>query len=325
MVLISIILIILGFFLLVKGGDYLVDGAVAIARRAKLSDFVIGLTVMGFGTSAPELLVSTQAALIGSPGLAIGNVVGSNITNIALILGMTALICPIPASRAVLYRDTPFMIFAVLLLVIAGMSGTIFRWEGLLGFSLLVAFVTWQIRTCRRQTRCNEAMTEGMPQEEVMALWKAILIVVASMAALAIGANILIRGASDIAMLLGTSLGVSASQMERVIGLTIVAAGTAFPELFATVIAARKKHADMAIGNVLGSVTFNILSVIGIASMVCPIENANAGFAFDYFAMLFLSLLLWLFLYRRRCLVRWEGGILTLLYILYMLRTVIIL
>ncbi len=325
MVLISIILIVLGFFLLVKGGDYLVDGAVAIARRAKLSDFVIGLTVIGFGTSAPELLVSTQAALVGSPGLAIGNVVGSNIANVALILGMTALICPIPASKAVLYRDTPFMLFAVLLLVIAGMSGTIYRWEGLLGFSLLVAFVAWQIRTSRRANKRVERAQTAESQDKVMALWKAVLLVLASMAALGIGANILIRGASDIAMLLGTSLGVSASEMERVVGLTIVATGTSFPELFATIIAARKKHAEMAIGNILGSVTFNILSVIGIASMVCPIENADVGFAFDYFAMLFLSLLLWVFLYKHRCLVRWEGGILTLLYILYILRTVIIL
>ncbi len=324
MVLIAIISILAGFFLLIKGGDYLIDGAVVIARRAKLSNMVIGLTVIGFGTSAPELLVSTKAALVGSPGLAIGNVVGSNIANIALILGLTALIYPLPARKGTLYRDAPFMIFAIVLLVLAGMSGTITRWEGLIGVALLVAFVVWQVRTSHKQEKANEQDSQDASGQKEMAMWKALLLVAVSIAALVIGANLLIGGSSDIAMVLGTAVGVSAQEMERIIGLTIVAVGTSFPELFATVIAARKRQADMAIGNIIGSVTFNILSVIGVASAVCPIQHSDVGFTFDYLFMLFLGVLLWFFLYTKRTLERWEGWVLTLLYIGYIARTLII-
>ncbi len=330
MVLISVIYVLLGFLLLIKGGDYLIDGAVVIARKAKLSNMVIGLTVIGFGTSAPELLVSTQAAIVGSPGLAIGNVVGSNIANIALILGITALICPLPVKNSTLFRDTPFMFFSIVLLVISGMSGTITRWEGLLGVALLVGFVVWQIRTSRKQEKAAlqapDTQTDGdAPSASVdMALRKALLIVVVSIAALVAGANLLISGASDIAMALGTALGVDAREMERIVGLTIVAVGTSFPELFATVIAARKSQADMAIGNIIGSVTFNILSVVGVASAVCPIRNSDVGFAFDYLFMLFLGIILWIFLYTNRRLDRWEGWVLTLLYIAYIARTLIV-
>lgn len=324
MVLTAIISIVVGFVLLIKGGDYLVDGAVVLARKAKLSNMVIGLTVIGFGTSAPELLVSTKAALVGSPGLAIGNVVGSNIANIALILGITAVICPLPAKKAMLYRDMPFMFFSIVLLVLAGMSGTITRPEGLFGVSLLVSFVVWQVCISRKQENASDADEEAVSAKKEMALWKALLLVAVSIVALVVGANLLIRGSSDIAMVLGTAAGVSAREMERIIGLTIVAVGTSFPELFATVIAARKRQVDMATGNIIGSVTFNILSVIGVASAVCPIEHSDVGFTFDYLFMLALGVLLWFFLYTRRLLERWEGCVLTSLYIGYIARTLII-
>lgn len=303
--------IILGFFLLVKGGDYLVDGAVAIAKRAKLSNMVIGLTVIGFGTSAPELLVSAQAALAGSSGIAIGNVVGSNIANIALILGITAIIFPIPATKSTLHRDTPFMLLACFMLTAAGWYGTINRLVGLCFFLLLVAFVSWQIILCRRN-----GVEEEEDTEKPMALWKAFLIVVASIAALVAGANSLIKGASGIALALGTS--------ERIVGLTVVAVGTSLPELFATVMAARKHQTDMALGNILGSITFNILCVIGISAMVCPIHEANVGFLFDYGVMTVLSVALLLFLSTRRLLERWEGIVLLLIYVAYVARTIIL-
>ena len=306
----NIALIIVGFILLLKGGDYLVDGSVAIAQRAKLSKMVIGLTVIGFGTSMPELLVSSQAALDGSPGIAIGNVVGSNIANIALILGATSLISPLPTKRSILLVDTPFMILACFILIGIGLTNYIGRISGFVMFSILVAFVWWQIVKSRKVIKAAEEQ-----EEPSMPLWKALLTVMISFVALVIGARLLVKGGSNIALQLGVS--------ERIIGLTIVAVGTSLPELFASVMAARKGESDMAIGNIVGSVSFNNLSVIGVASMICPIADSAVGFMFDYVGMGLLCILLWIFLRTRFLLERWEGMILLLIYIAYIARTVV--
>ncbi len=306
----NIFLIFIGFLLLFKGGDYLVDGAVAIARRARLSSMVIGLTIIGFGTSAPELLVSIQAALAGSPGISIGNVVGSNIANIALILGVTAIIAICPASRQTLRIDMPFMVVASVLFVIVAMTGRISRVAGLLGFLSLVAFVVWQIRNSRKDdVKDEEIMSDEMP------MWQALLMVVGSFVALVLGADWLVQGARGIA----SSLGVS----ERIIGLTIVAVGTSLPELFASIMAARKGETDMAIGNIIGSVTFNILCVIGLSATICGIEHTDVGFLTDYILMIVLGILLWLFLRTKHTLERWEGVVLFVIYILYIVATII--
>lgn len=315
----DIFFVIIGFLLLVKGGDYLVESSIIIARKAKLSSMVIGMTIVGFGTSMPELLVSTQAAIVGSSGIAIGNVVGSNIANIALILGVTSIICTIPVKKKTLYIDVPFMLLSTVLLVIVGMSGSIGRIEGICGVLMLVAFVAWQVRHSRKKEEAEEKV-----EVSNKTTWKALSILIVSFFALVWGAKLLIDGASGIAMILGTSLGIDVQTMERVIGLTIVAVGTSFPELFASVIAARKGQTDMAIGNIIGSVTFNILSVIGVASAICPIYNSNIGFQMDYLIMLGLSLLLYLFIRTGYALKRWEGIVFTAIYLLYLLRTVIV-
>lgn len=304
----NILYIILGLVLLVKGGDWLVDGASAIAQKAKLSPMVIGLTVVGFGTSMPELLVSTQAALVGNSGIAIGNVVGSNIANIALILGLTALIRPCPTDSKTVRIDTPFMVLSCLLLTAIGYTGTIGRIPGLIGVLMLIAFISWQVMDSRKKSK-DEA-----PAEPKMRILYAIPLVLVSLGLLSIGADRLIAGASGIASDFGVS--------DRIIGLTIVAVGTSLPELFASVTAARKGETDMAIGNVIGSVTFNILSVVGIAASICPIHNANDGFLFDYLLMAFLGLLLWLFLRTRFLLERYEGVILFCIYVAYIARTI---
>lgn len=302
-------LILVGLLLLVKGGDYLVDGAVAIARRARLSSMVIGLTIVGFGTSAPELLVSLQAAMAGSPGISIGNVVGSNIANIALILGMTAIVCPCLASKQTLRIDMPFMMLSSVLFVVVALSGTISRLAGAVGVLMLLAFITWQIINSHK----NAVSDDGADQP--MAMWKALLLVAVSFCALVFGADWLIVGAKGIAQSFGVS--------ERVIGLTIIAVGTSLPELFASVMAARKGETDMAIGNVIGSVTFNILSVIGLSAVVCEIHDTADGFFFDYMLMILLGVLLWLFLFTKRLLERWEGVVLVLLYVAYIVKTVV--
>lgn len=311
--LVHILLIIAGFFLLLKGGDYLVDGSVVIAKRAHVSNMVIGLTVIGFGTSMPELLVSTQAALDGSPGIAIGNVVGSNIANIALILGASALVCPLPSKRSILRVDVPFMILSCIVLAsFSCLNNHISRIEGAIMFAILVAFVWWQINKSRKA-----AMQEA-PEDlsQLMSGWKAILLVLGSFIALVAGSKMLVYGASAIALELGVS--------ERIIGLTIVAVGTSLPELFASIMAAYKGETDMAIGNIVGSVSFNCLSVIGVASMICPINDSSVGFAFDYIAMIVLSVILLIFLRTHYKIVRWEGGILFFLYICYLVRTIIL-
>ena len=314
---IDILLVLAGFILLVKGGDFLIDGAVAIARRARLSAMVIGLTVVGFGTSTPELLVSAQAAWVGSSGIAIGNVVGSNIANVALILGMTSLICPLPSKRGMMRVDMPFMLVAMGLFVAAAWSGAIERWMGMCMVAMLIGFVSWEVWKSRKEN----AGAEEIDKKEPMALWKALLLVAVSIGGMIWGSDLLVQGASGIAMRLGEMFGVEAEQMERIIGLTVVAVGTSLPELFASVMAARKGETDMAVGNIIGSITFNILCVIGVSSAITPIRNAWSGFALDYGIMAFLGLILWFFLWTKNKLERWEGAVLLTIYIAFLGKT----
>lgn len=305
----DIVYILVGFILLIKGGDFLVEGAVSIAKRANLPPMVIGLTIVGFGTSSPELLVSIQAALSGNSGIAIGNVVGSNIANIALILGIAAIVKACTAKKMTLKVDMPFMLLVTALFVTIAMSGTISRLAGILGFLLLCSFTIWEIKT--NQT---EEYNED-DNEPPMAVWKAIIVIILSFAALVYGSDKLVEGASDIARMLGVS--------DRVIGLTIVAVGTSLPELFSSVAAARKGQTDMAIGNVVGSAIFNLLCVVGISAAISPIYNTNDGFLTDYICMVALSGLLWFFLSTKKTLERWEGIVLVTIYVGYITYTVI--
>lgn len=310
-------MIILGFLCLIKGGDLLVDGATAIARKAKVSEMVIGLTVVGFGTSAPELLVSLQAALEGSSGLAIGNVVGSNIANIALILGVSSMIIPCPTDKKTICIDAPFMVFSVIAFSLVAMTGTITRLAGIIGFLMLVAFVVWQIIDSRKKETAQETVAVA----KTMHLRHAVMYLIVGAVMLVGGADFLIDGASKIARQIGENLGTPAEEIERIIGLTIVAVGTSLPELFASVMAAVKGKTDMAIGNIIGSVTFNILSVIGLSSAICPILNSDVGFMNDYIVMSALAIILWVFLRTRYILERWEGALLFVSYCGYIAAT----
>ncbi len=316
-ILLYIVYVLVGFCLLLKGGDYLTEGAVSIARIAKLSPMVIGITIVGFGTSSPELLVSIDSALKGISGIAVGNVVGSNIVNICAILGVVSLIYSIPVKSISLRQDLPFMIVAVFLLAVVGLSGNILRWEGFLGFMMLVGYVLFIIRQSRHHPdKDAEASLAAFRQ---LRLFPAILLIIVSCIALWFGADLLINGASEIARVVGSRLGVEASEMERIIGLTVVAFGTSLPEFFASVMAARKGQADLAFGNIIGSITFNILSVLCIASMICPIHNTNAGgFWVDYVVMVLMSIVLYCFCRLHHALVKWEGVVLVLLYLAYL-------
>ena len=344
----SYIFILLGILLLIKGGDYLIEGSVVIARRAKLSPMIIGLTVIGFGTSMPELCVSAQAAWTGSSGIALGNVAGSNISNIALILGVTALIHPIPAKPDILRRGMPVFVLSLCIIIAVAINGTIERWMGMTMVGLLIIYLIVEIRRSRkieaakRKTASTKVSKDASsPAEEIsiestkdasssadvnetdsvkdMPLWKALSVVILSLAAMVWGSDMLVSGASDIAHTIGDSMGVDPVAMERIIGLTIVAVGTSLPELCASVIAARKGETDMAVGNIIGSGIFNILCVVGVASSISPIHNSWHPFALDYIVQLGLCLLLWLFLRTNHLLQRWEGAIFTTIYVSYIL------
>lgn len=329
----SYIFILLGILLLVKGGDYLIEGSVVIARRAKLSPMIIGLTVIGFGTSMPELCVSAQAAWTGSSGIALGNVAGSNISNIALILGVTALIHPIPAKPDILRRGMPVFVLALCIIIAVAINGTIERWMGMTMVGLLIIYLIVEIRRSRkieadkRKTVSTKVSKDASSSADVnetdsvkdMPLWKALSVVILSLAAMVWGSDMLVSGASDIAHTIGDSMGVDPVAMERIIGLTIVAVGTSLPELCASVIAARKGETDMAVGNIIGSGIFNILCVVGVASSISPIHNSWHPFALDYIVQLGLCLLLWLFLRTNHLLQRWEGAIFTTIYVSYIL------
>jgi len=244
------------------GGELLVRGASAVARHFRLSPLVIGLTIVGFGTSAPEMLVSVQAALAGSPGIAIGNVVGSNIANILLILGLSALIAPLLIPVRQLWRDLGFMLAATAILWVMLLDGDITRLEGVGLLTGLVIFIVVAFTTGKQ---APEEATEGdMPQ------WKAWAYTIAGLVVLVIGARFLVDSATDIARSFGIS--------EAVIGLTIVAVGTSLPELATSVIAAIRKQTEIAVGNIVGSNIFNIFGILGTTAVLAPIP-AESRFA----------------------------------------------
>lgn len=270
-----------GIILLLVSADYLVKGGVNLALRFRIAPLVIGMTVIAFGTSAPEFIVSLSAALKGNSEIALGNVIGSNIANIGLILGITALILPIPVQKASIKNDGPMMILASILFILAATNGIIGRLEGAVGVLLLVGYTIRMIRASRQETTSME--------EPQLSVWKSVVLIVLSSAGLAFGANLLIEGASAIAVNFGVS--------QKVIGVTIVAFGTSVPELAASVVAALKKQTDISIGNIIGSNLFNILSVIGLSSFIHPITVNFELFKNDFIWMLMFSILVLLLIY----------------------------
>jgi cation:H+ antiporter len=275
--LMNILMLAAGLGLLTFGADYLVRGAVSLANRFGMPPLLIGLTVVGFGTSMPELLVSLQAALGGAPAIAVGNVVGSNIANILLIVGLAAVISPIAARIPNLGRDMVMMLAAAAIMLGLGYLGIIGFWSGLAMFTLLVAYLAW--------VTYSGHGTHDTADEELsikLAGWKEALFILGGLAGLFIGADLLVKAATQIAREFGIS--------EAVIGLTIVAVGTSLPELATSVVAAFRRHAEMALGNVVGSNIFNILGILGITAIVVPVPVDASIAGFDIPFMLAVSL-----------------------------------
>lgn len=302
----AVIKVLAGFFLLFFGGDWLVDGGVALARRYRISSLVIGMTIVAFGTSAPELLVSMISAIKGSAGIAMGNVLGSNIANIGLILGLTAMLCPIPTDNRKVLKNGLIMIAASVLLLFFSLNGGISRIEGLILFAGIVLFTTLSILKGRT------TQTDLEIQGKNMSVSVAILLIILSCAMLAFGADFMVDGAT----VLAKSMGVS----DKVIGLTIVALGTSLPELAASVAAAVKKEMDISIGNIIGSNIFNILCVLGVSGSIRPITFQYAQYSVDFIIMLAFAVALVLFVQPWKPqgrLGRMAGIILFLAYIAY--------
>lgn len=297
---------------LVIGGDLLVRGAVALARGFGVSPLIIGLTLVGFGTSTPELLTSLQAALAGSPGIAVGNVVGSNIGNILLILGLAAVIAPVAVAPEALRRDGVVMMGATLACVALALAGTVGRGAGALLLAALVAYLLLTVLIERRRQSAAALMyahEAGILPEVPLATGRAALILLAGLAATLVGAKFLVAGAIELAGRLGMS--------EAVIGLTIVAIGTSMPELVTSVIAARKGQGDVAFGNVVGSNIFNILGILGVTALVRPLDVPTGIAGFDAWVLLAASAVMLVFARTGWRVGRREGAVMMLAYAAY--------
>lgn len=270
-----------GFALLLIGGEFLVRGSVALARRLRVSPFLIGLTFVAYGTSAPELVVSLEAALADAPGLAVGNVVGSNIANILLVLGVAGVISAVKSDRRLLARDLPVMMIAAILFIVFARTGRIEVWHGAVMLVLLAGFTAYSYLSERRHhTRVGELREkEGEEVARVpSALWLTLFFLLGGLIAVIGGAYLLVEGSVTLARSLGIS--------EVVIGLTLVAVGSSLPELATTIVAAYRHHGEVAFGNILGSCIFNILGIMGLVSLAMPLQVAPKLQHFDLWVML---------------------------------------
>lgn len=316
-ILMDILFLVGGLLLILLGANGLTDGAASVAKRFHIPSIVIGLTIVAFGTSAPELTVSISSALKGSADIAIGNVVGSNTFNTLMIVGCTALFAPIAITRNTLKREIPLCILSSFVLLICandvfldgGGENILSITDGLLLLCFFAIFLSYTFAIAKRDGSMKEPLQE---EDEIRLLpaWKSTLYILGGLAGLIIGGNFFVDGASGIARGLGVS--------ESIIGLTLVAGGTSLPELATSIVAALKKNPEIAIGNVIGSNLFNIFFVLGCSASITPLRLTGIT-NFDLWVLVGASLLLWLFgiFFGKRIITRLEGSILILCYIAY--------
>jgi cation:H+ antiporter len=304
--------ILLGFISLIVGGELLVRGASQLAAAIRVSSLVIGLTVVAFGTSSPELAVSLRSALAGNADIAVGNVVGSNVFNVLFILGVSASIVPLTVAGQLIRRDVPLMVLASLAFLLLGLDGRIGRLDGLLLCCGLLAFTFWSIGAGRRESIVRPPETDGgRPPLVASGIFINICLIVAGLALLAIGSNWLIAGSVAVASHLGVS--------ELIIGLTIVAAGTSLPEVVTSVVAACRGERDIAVGNVVGSNLFNLLCVLGLSSCIAPdgLAVSPAALRFDIPVMVAVAVACLPIFFTGHVIARWEGALFLGYYLIY--------
>lgn len=310
---ISVLLLGAGFLLLIKGADFLVKGASAVARKLHISELVIGLTVVAFGTSTPELFVNIISVVNANTDIAVGNVMGSNIANVFLILGVSALICPLNVTRGTVWKEIPMSLLAALVLAVLSNDrwidgreiSILSRIDGLVLLSFFSIFLYYSFSIAKQ----IEGMADHVPSDG-RGLYGSIFLVILGLAGLGLGGKWIVTGAVTIAGKLGIS--------ESVIGLTVVAVGTSLPELATSAVAAYRKNVEIAVGNVVGSNIFNVFFVLGISAVVKPLP-CNRVSGIDMGVVVLSSLLLFLFMFtgKRHALDRWEGAFFVASYFLY--------
>ena len=310
--LLPIAAIIVGLLLLIWSADRFVDGAAATARHFGMPQLLIGIVIIGFGTSAPEMIVSALSALNGNPGIALGNAYGSNITNIGLILGLTALVLPLAVNSQVLKQELPVLIFVTALSAFLIMDGDVLRLDAWILLGIFFIYMGWTIWTGlrNRDDSLVHDVKEELQEQEYMSLAKALMWVVIGLALLMGSSQLLVWGAVEIARYFGVS--------DLVVGLTIVAVGTSLPELASSIAAARKNEVDLAVGNIIGSNLFNTLAVVGLAGAIAPMQIEQEVFTRDMPVMSVLTVLLLVFGFGKKGQInRIKGLILLLAYISY--------
>lgn len=315
-ILLDVVILIAGFIALIKGADWFVDGAAALAKKLKVPGLIIGLTVVAMGTSAPELAVSTSAAIQGANEIAVSNVVGSNLFNTLMVLGICALIHPLPVGDSVLKRDFPVNLGVTFLLLIGScymllvnggllnvaMSdnvGIVSRWLGLILLAIFVCYIVYLIHDARKNPAKTDEEYEDMPG------WKCFLLIIIGIALIVAGGEAVVYGAKNIAL--------AAGMTETLVGLTIVALGTSLPELVTSIVAARKGETGMAVGNVVGSNIFNVLLILGVSSAIHPIA-VNAASVWDLYILIGIGILTYVFGLTKKAIKRPEGAVMVLLY-----------
>ena len=299
----NLVFIVVGIALVLWGADRLTDGAVALADRMGISQVVIGLTVVAMGTSMPEFTISLLSAIKGTSGLAVGNVIGSNIFNSLLIVGTSAVVAPMLILKSTVRKDIPFALVASVMLYLLSQDGQISRWDAAILFVFFMIFMTITIK----ESKSADSKKEDT-QIKSIKVWKAVAFLLIGLTGLILGSNIFVNGATKLA----TTLGIS----DAVIGLTIVAGGTSLPELATSVVASRKGNSGIAIGNVLGSNVFNILMILGITGLITPM-SIHGITQVDLTMLVVSMILLWLFSFTKYKIERWEGAILSILFIGY--------
>ena len=322
----SLIILIVGFVLLIKGADFFVEGSSAVAKRLRIPSMIIGMTIVAMGTSLPECAVSVTASLTGNNSLAISNAVGSNIFNLLVVCGVCTLFVPLAVQKSTLQKEFPLSIFCAGLLLLLGYLGmTLGRIDGILFLIIFTGYLLWMIRSVKRARRTTTPDAISSIQEERISLseeeieqvtshinllpaWKCLIFILGGMIAIKYGGDFVVDGASSIASSLGLS--------QTLIGLTIVSIGTSLPELVTSIVAAKKDEVDMALGNAIGSNVFNILMVLGIASAISPISIITENII-DLCVLIVFTICVWIFAGTKKKIGRIEGFSMVALYVIY--------
>lgn len=304
----SVLLLVIGFVLLIKGADFFVGGSSSVAKMLRVPSIIIGLTIVAMGTSLPECSVSITASITNNNALAVSNAIGSNIFNLMVVCGFCALFVPLAVDKGTLKKEFPFSMLCAVLLLGLGYTGMVLgRVDGLLLLAVFISFLIWMVRSALKARSNTSAIADD--GYEILPVWRCIVYIVGGIIAVKYGGDFVVDGASAIAAKMGLS--------QNLIGLTIVACGTSLPELVTSIVAAKKKDVDMALGNVIGSNVFNILFVLGTSASISPIEFISEN-VIDVAVLIVMSFVVWGFAWTKQKIGRKEGAVMLSMYAAYL-------